>query len=150
MTAMSIRFATFALMLVCAFNSFALDNSTGIIVTPLIKTTQSWDGKPIVYPTGQAEITGLLIEIAPGKETGWHEHPVPSFAWIISGTLEVTRKEGQVVRLKAGDALAEVIDTLHNGRNVGSDAVKLVVFYTGAVGKPLTIKHPEVTTDSLH
>ncbi|MDD2776834.1 MAG: cupin domain-containing protein [Gallionella sp.] len=115
-----------------------------------MKTTQSWDGKPIVYPTGQAEITGLLIEVAPGKETGWHEHPVPSFAWIISGTLEITRQDGQVKRLQAGDALAEVIDTLHNGRNVGTDVVKLVVFYTGAVGTPLTIKHPEVTTDTLH
>lgn len=147
---MFIRLVTFLLAVSFTFNAYALDNSTGVTVMPLLKTTQSWDGKPIVYPTGQAEITGLLIEVAPGKETGWHEHPVPSFAWIISGTLEITRQDGQVKRLQAGDALAEVIDTLHNGRNVGTDPVKLVVFYTGAVGKALTIKHPEVTTDSLH
>ena len=119
----------------------ALDASATVTVTPLLKSTSSWDGKPIVYPSGSAEVTGLLIEIAPGAETGWHEHPVPSFAYILSGTLEVTQQNGEVKRLKAGEALAEVVNTLHNGRAVGDEPVKLVVFYAGAVGTPLTIKH---------
>ncbi len=131
-----------ALMLCASLNCYALDNSTGVNVTPLMKTTQSWDGKTIQYPTGQAEITGLLVEIAPSKATGWHEHPVPSFAYMLSGTLEVTLKSGQTKQLKAGDTLAEVIDTGHIGRNIGTDNVKLIVFYTGAVGKALTIHHP--------
>lgn len=131
-----------ALMLCASLNCYALDNSTGGNVTPLMKTTQSWDGKTIQYPTGQAEITGLLVEIAPGKATGWHEHPVPSFAYMLSGTLEVTLKSGQTKQLKTGDTLAEVIDTGHIGRNIGSDSVRLIVFYTGVVGKALTIPHP--------
>jgi len=36
--------------------------------------------------------------------------------------------------------LAEVINTLHNGRNLGSTPVKLVVFYAGVVGQKLTVK----------
>ena len=40
-------------------------------------------------------------------------------------------KDGLVKRLEAGDVLAEVVNTLHNGRNVGTVPVKLVVFYTG-------------------
>ncbi len=83
-----------------------------------------------------------MIEIAPGAETGWHLHPVPSFGLVLEGTLEVTLKEGQVKRLQAGEALAEVVDTLHNGRNVGNIPAKIVVFYTGAVGQALTIKEP--------
>ena len=118
----------------------ALDGSATIKVTPLLKTTTSWDGKQIVYPAGQAEITEILVEIAPGGETGWHLHPVPSFGFILSGTLEVTRKSGEVKRLTASDALAEVVETLHNGRNVGAEPVKLVVFYTSVVGKPLTVQ----------
>jgi quercetin dioxygenase-like cupin family protein len=62
----------------------------------------------------------MVIEIAPGAETGWHSHSIPSFAFILEGELEVRLKNGSVNRLKAGEALAEVVNTLHNGRNVGS------------------------------
>ena len=123
-------------------NAAALDQNAAVKVTQLLKTTNSWDGKLIVYPAGKAEITGLLIAIAPGAETGWHLHPVPSFGLVLEGTLEVTLKEGQVKRLQAGEALAEVVDPLHNGRNVGNIPAKIVVFYTGAVGQALTIKEP--------
>lgn len=122
--------------------TLALETAPAIKVTPLIRTTSSWDGRPIVYPQGQGEITGMLIEIAAGAETGWHAHPVPSFAMVLEGTLEVTLKDGRKKRLAAGEALVEVVDTLHNGRNVGTQPVKLVVFYAGAVGKALTVKPP--------
>lgn len=122
--------------------AFALDPSATIKSSVILKTTSSWDGKPLVYPEGQAEITGLLIEFAPGAETGWHLHPVPSFGLILEGELEVRLKDGSVKRLQAGEALAEVVDTLHNGRNVGTGPVKLVVFYAGAAGGKLTVREP--------
>ncbi|MET1079671.1 MAG: cupin domain-containing protein [Pseudomonas sp.] len=120
--------------------TFALDNSAAVKATPLLKTESSWNGKPFVYPEGQAQVSGMLIEIAPGGETGWHSHPVASFAYILEGELEVHLKTGEVNRLTAGDALAEVVDTLHNGRNLGATPVKLVVFYTGVVGQALSVK----------
>jgi quercetin dioxygenase-like cupin family protein len=89
---------------------------------------------------GQAEITGLLLEIAPGGETGWHKHPVPSFGMVLEGTLEVTLKDGKTRRVNAGEAIAEVVDTWHNGRNVGDTPLKLVVFYAGAADTPLTVR----------
>ncbi|HLD66320.1 MAG TPA: cupin domain-containing protein [Pseudomonas sp.] len=140
-TPMNIQKSAFFLTLALAFQSeaFALEKSAAVKVEPVLKTTTSWDGKPIEYPAGQAEITGLVIEIAPGGETGWHSHPVPSFGMILEGELEVQLKSGAVNRLKAGEALAEVVNTLHNGRNVGSVPVKLVVFYSGAVGQKLTV-----------
>ncbi len=122
--------------------SHALDATSGVQVTPLLKTSQSWNGAALTYPTGQAEVTALLIEIAPGKQTGWHLHPVSSFAYILSGTLEVTLADGRVKRLQAGEPLAEVVNTAHNGRALGDAPVKLVVFYTGAVGTPLTVAVP--------
>ncbi len=118
----------------------ALDPTATVAVTPLLKTTTSWNGQSLTYPPGPAEITGLHLEIAPGGETGWHQHNVPSFAVMLEGTLEVTLKDGQVKRLQAGDALAEVVNTPHNGRNVGTTSVKLVVFYTGTAGQALTRK----------
>lgn len=122
--------------------AFALDQGASVKVIPLLKTGESWNGAPIVYPEGKAEITALWVEIAPGGETGWHRHAVPSFAMLLEGRLEVTLKDGRVKRLQAGEALAEVINTAHNGRNVGGTPVKLVVFYAGVAGQTLTSKEP--------
>ena len=118
----------------------ALDPSGTVQVTPLLKTTTSWNGQPLAYPTEPAEVTGLLVEIAPSGETGWHKHPVPSFALVLEGTLEITLEDGSVNHLEAGQAAAEVVNTLHNGRNVGTVPVKLVVFYAGVRGQAVTAK----------
>lgn len=118
--------------------ALALDASAAIKVTPIVKGTASWNDKPVVYPQGQAEITGMMIEIAPGAETGWHGHPVPSFGVVLEGTLEVTLKDGRKKRVGPGEGLIEVVSTLHNGRNIGTVPVKLIVFYAGAVGKTLS------------
>ena len=120
--------------------ALALEPSTQVKVSTVLKTETSWDGKPIVYPTGKPEVSGLVVEIAPGAQTGWHSHPVPSFAFVLEGELDVEQKNGSVKHVKAGETLAEVVNTLHNGRNVGTGTVKLIVFYTGAVGEKLTIK----------
>lgn len=132
-----------ALGLLLQSNAHALDPSASVKTTKLMKTTSSWDGTPIAYPAGQAEITGILVEIAPGGETGWHQHTVPSFGMLLEGELDVRLKDGSVKRLKAGDTLAEVVNTLHNGRNAGTTPLKLVVFYAGAVDKPLSVKEAQ-------
>lgn len=132
----------FAFILVLLFQStaFSLEQSASVKAYTVLKAETSWDGKPIVYPEGKPEITSMIIEIAPGGETGWHLHPVSSFAVVLEGELEVHLKSGEVKRIKPGEGLAEVVNTLHNGRNVGPVPVKLVVFYTGTVGQKLTVK----------
>lgn len=129
-----------ALCLVVPLPLRALDPGLGVKARPLVKTSESWDGTPLVYPKGEAEITGMLIEIMPGAETGWHLHPVPSFGMILEGQLTVSLKDGRTKELKAGDVIVEVVNTLHNGRNTGASVVKLVVFYAGEKGGKLTVK----------
>lgn len=135
----------FRLMAVCVLiwvqpNAYALDQTDAIHVQTVLKTQTSWDGKALDYPKGQAEITGMIVEIAPGAETGWHLHAVPSFGMVLEGELEVQLKDGATKQLKAGEALAEVVNTPHNGRNLGATPVKLIVFYAGAVGQKLSEK----------
>jgi quercetin dioxygenase-like cupin family protein len=126
------------------FAAQAIEPSQTVKVTQLLKTTQTWNGAPLKYPQGQAEVTSLMIEIAPGAETNWHEHPVPSFGVVLEGTLEVSLTDGKKKLLKAGEALAEVIATAHNGRNVGKTPLKLIVFYAGAVDKQqLSVPRPD-------
>lgn len=126
------------------FGAQAIEPSETIKVTQLLKTTQSWNGAPIEYPQGQAEITALMLEMASGAETNWHEHPVPSFGVLLEGTLEVSLTDGRKKVMKPGEALAEVIATAHNGRNIGKTPLKLIVFYAGAVEKqPLSVPRPD-------
>ena len=138
-----IRLYPIALLLFLPVVALAVEENSAVKVTVLLKTTSGWDGKQIVYPEGQAEMTALLIEIAPGESTGWHQHPVPSFAFLLDGTLEITLADGRVKRMQPGEALSEVTDTMHVGRALSKTPVKIVVFYAGSVGKALTVNQPD-------
>lgn len=128
------------MLLVLAGSATALDQTPTVTARTILKETTSWDGRPIQYPVGPAQVTGMVIEIAPGAETGWHLHPVPSFAMVLDGELQVRLKDGRTKTLRAGEGLAEVVDTFHNGRNMGTGPVRLVVFYIGTVDQSLTKK----------
>lgn len=123
-------------LLSVSFALSAIETNAAVKVTPVLKTSQSWDGALLQYPQGQAEITGVRIEIAPGGETGWHLHPAPSFGVVLQGQLEIKLKNGKTNVVKAGDALAEVVNTAHSGKNIGTEPVLLLIFYAGAVGQP--------------
>jgi quercetin dioxygenase-like cupin family protein len=108
----------------------------------LMETLSSWDGKGLTYPAGTPKITALEIELAPGADTGWHLHPVPSLAYILEGQLELRLRDGSTRLLGAGQAVAEVVNTEHRGRNPGDRPTRLVVFYVGTTALPLTQPAP--------
>jgi quercetin dioxygenase-like cupin family protein len=139
----------FLIALCCPLAASASDESTALKVTPLLKTTTSWDGKPIVYPKGPGEVTALIVEIEPEAETGWHEHPVPVFGYILEGELELRLATGKVKVLHPGDAISESVGVLHNGRNIGDEPVKILAFYMGEVGSKLSVAHPEFVPPPL-
>lgn len=116
---------------------------TGVSSKLLIKTGLTADGRKIAYPvTDQPEVTALTVELAPGAETGWHKHTIPVYGYVLSGAIDVELEGGKTCQYKAGDAIIEVVNTFHNGRNRGLVPVSLVVFYTGIQGVPNVIKKP--------
>lgn len=115
-------------------------------VTPLLKTSVTSSGDPVAYlRTDQPEVTAVEVEIPPGAETGWHRHPVPCYAYILAGSLEVELETGRTNSLKAGQALVETVGVAHNGRNRGTEPVRLVMFITGEKGKPFTVPAPSAS-----
>src|SRR5688572_5473540 len=105
-------------------------------ITPLLKTSVTSSGDPVAYlRTDQPEVTAVDVEIPPGAETGWHRHPVPCYAYLLAGSLEVELENGRKNSLKAGQALVETVGVAHNGRNTGTEPVRLVMFITGEKGK---------------
>ena len=117
--------------------------SHAVRTTPLLRTATDVAGHPLAYPTGAAaEVTGVLVELPAGAETGWHRHTVPCFAYILSGEIAVTQKDGPTRTFRTGDAFAELVDTEHNGRTLGTEPVRLVFFAAGVHGQPFTVKTP--------
>jgi quercetin dioxygenase-like cupin family protein len=115
--------------------------SQEIKVNQLMRTTTDAAGQPLVYPqTDQPQLTGVMVEIPPGAQTGWHKHPYPCVAYILSGSLTVEMEGGTVHQVTAGQALAESVNVMHNGKNTGTEPVKLVMFVMGEKEKPFTIK----------
>lgn len=114
--------------------------SQAVTLTPLLKTSVDGAGRPIAYPSGNAEITAVHVEIAPGQQTNWHTHPVPCVAYVLEGELELQLANGERRIVKGGQAIAEVVELLHNGRNVGAKPAKLVLFALGTTGQPYAVK----------
>lgn len=109
--------------------------------TVLLKTQADSAGRKIEYPTqAPAEVTGVLVNIPVGKETGWHSHTVPCFAYVLEGEVTVEWIDGSRRTVKAGEAFAEVVNLRHNGSNRGSVDAKLVMFAAGVKDKPFTVK----------
>ena len=110
-------------------------------MTPLLSTRTTSIGQPIEYPrTSNPEVTALEVEIAPGKQTGWHTHPYPTYGYILTGALTIEIKGGKRIHYAAGEAFAEVVGVPHNGITRGKEPVRLLVFFTGEVGKPFTVR----------
>jgi quercetin dioxygenase-like cupin family protein len=120
--------------------AFASDYE-GVKVTLIKKATTAANGQKLAYAkTENPEVTAALVELPPGGDTGWHSHPIPVYAYVVSGAITVTIEGGGQYDFKEGEAIIEVIKTPHIGRNSGKVPVKLVVFYTGAEGGQNTMK----------
>ena len=110
-------------------------------VQPLLRTTENSIGQPIAYPReGAPEVTALLVEMAPGEETGWHQHPVPLLGYILAGELTVYQATGEKRVVRAGEVSLESVDVIHNGVNEGVVPCKIIVFVAGIKDVPFTIE----------
>lgn len=110
-------------------------------VKTLLRTSTNSVGQTIEYPRdNKAEVSVLMVEIAPGGETGWHKHPVPIFAYILSGEITVHLANGDKHTFHQGEAAAESVNMLHNGVNEGKEPAKLLIFVAGEKTVPFTIK----------
>jgi len=117
------------------------DDSTGITVATLAKTSSSWDGTPLpAYPKDMPEVTILRITIPGGTTLPLHKHPVINAGVLLSGELTVITEDDKTLLLKAGDPIVEVVNKWHYGKNTGNDPAEILVFYVGTPDTPITVK----------
>lgn len=105
----------------------------------LAQASRSWDYNRLpAYPTGTPEISVLRVEVAPSAQLPLHRHPVINAGYLVSGNLTVVTEKNEILHLKAGEAIIEVVNTWHYGRNDGDTPAVIVVFYAGTAGMPLS------------
>ena len=113
-------------------------------VLSLLSTRQTVLEQPIVYPTeGPAKVAAAIVTMQPGEETGWHQHDVPMFGYVLEGEVTVDYGAGGARVYRQGDALVEAIDVPHNGRNTGKGEARILSVFIGAEGVPDTEMLPQ-------
>ena len=66
-----------------------------ITATTLFQSTVTAAEQPIVFPASNTEVTALMVDIPAGVDTGWHKHPWPRYAYVVSGIITVESDAGQ-------------------------------------------------------
>lgn len=123
------------------FNAFSQERKEKIEVTKLAESTQSWNGDKLPsYPKGQPKITILKIVIPPHQKLDLHKHLVINAGVLLKGVLTVIDDKNNVLELKAGDSIIELVNSYHYGENKGDEPAEIIVFYAGVVGTPITVK----------
>ena len=113
--------------------------------TELVRTSQSWDGAELPdYLVGRPEIVGVKYEIPAGQKLGWHDHPVMNFGILVQGDLTIISQDGLEKTVHEGEAVVEMVGTIHHGENRGSKPVVLYMFYLSQEGMSLSEQHPEI------
>ena len=129
------------IFLIISFCSCTSNKNKEIEVITLVKSTKSWNGRPLPkYPEGEPEVTILKITIPPKTTLPLHQHPEINAGVLLKGNLTVISETKDTLHLKTGDPIIELVNKWHYGINEGSNPVEIIVFYAGIKGKPITVK----------
>ena len=123
-----------AFLIVCM--SFSANAANSEI---LKKSETSWNNAPIKeINLANPEVTVVRIQIPKGEQLPWHQHPILNVGYLTKGELTVHTLNDEVLVLKAGDPIIEVIDTWHYGESTGNEDAEIVVVYVGNKGDIIT------------
>ena len=128
-------------------NKTTVENDTPSQVSSeeLLRTSQSWDGADLPnYPEGKPELVAVRYEFPAGQKLGWRHHPVMNYGILVQGELTIIGQDGREKTVHEGEAVVEMVGTIHHGENRGTKPVILYMFYISQEGQPLAVQHPEI------
>ena len=124
------------------------DDAKEVAIFELMRTSQSWDGAELPdYPAGRPELVVRRYVFPRGSKLGWHHHPVMNYGILQQGELTIIGLDGKEKTVRAGEAVVEMVDTIHHGENRGDKTVVLDMFYISQSGTPIAVQHPEIKAD---
>jgi len=106
----------------------------------LIQTQTHWN-KQAIKPLHieNPQVTMLRITIPSGEKLSMHKHPVLNIGYLTKGELTVRSETGDVLVLKPGDPIVELVDIWHYGESTGSEDAEIVVTYVGDKADSLSV-----------
>ena len=111
----------------------------------LIRTSQSWDGVELPdYFHGRPELVAVKYVFPPGMKLGWHHHVAMNYGVLVQGELTIIGQDGKTKVVHEGEAVVEMVGTIHHGENRGTKPVILYMFYLSQKDLPLAVQHPEI------
>ena len=111
----------------------------------LIRTSQSWDGVELPdYFEGRPELVAVKYVFPPGMKLGWHHHVAMNYGVLVQGELTIIGQDGKTKVVHEGEAVVEMVGTIHHGENRGTKPVILYMFYLSQKDLPLAVQHPEI------
>jgi quercetin dioxygenase-like cupin family protein len=82
------------------------------------------------------EVVQAVAEIQPGAESGRHTHPGEEVGYVLEGTISIDVQGKPAMTKKAGEGFMIPAGTVHNARNTGKTAAKVLATYIIEKGKP--------------
>ncbi|MBR1601599.1 MAG: cupin domain-containing protein [Alphaproteobacteria bacterium] len=110
-------------------------NSETVIQTDVHWNKQAIKPIHIEHP----QITMLRITIPAGEKLAMHKHPILNIGYLTKGELTVRSETGDILILKPGDPIVELVDIWHYGESTGSEDAEIVVTYVGDKEDSLSI-----------
>ncbi len=111
----------------------------------LIRTSQSWDGVELPdYFEGRPELVAVKYVFPVGQKLGWHHHVAMNYGVLVQGELTIIGQDGKTKVVHEGEAVVEMVGTIHHGENRGTKPVILYMFYLSQKDLPLAVQHPDI------
>ncbi len=106
----------------------------------VIQTDTHWN-KQAIKPIHieHPQVTMLRITIPAGEKLAMHKHPILNVGYLTKGELTVRSENGEVLVLKPGDPIVELVDVWHYGESTGDGDAEIVVTYVGDKEDSLSI-----------
>jgi len=116
-----------------------------VVSTELIRTSQSWDGVELPdYFEGRPELVAVKYVFPAGQKLGWHHHVAMNYGVLVQGELTIIGLDGKTKVVHEGEAVVEMVGTVHHGENRGTKDCVLYMFYLSQKDMPLAVQHPEI------
>ena len=123
--------STMILVAACASAQTASTPPTqrGASVTLAGRASTTATGQKLAMPADPFESVISVSELPAGGVLPMHKHPWPRYVYVDRGRISVRYEASGVERtFGAGEGIVEAIDQWHEGRVIGFEAVRLIVF----------------------
>jgi quercetin dioxygenase-like cupin family protein len=116
-----------------------------VVSTELIRTSQSWDGVELPdYFVGRPELVAVKYVFPAGQKLGWHHHVAMNYGVLVQGELTIIGLDGKTKVVHEGEAVVEMVGTVHHGENRGKKDCILYMFYLSQKDLPLAVQHEDI------